>query len=203
MKRALCSLLGQSVLLALALGICGVAMAASSSARSGSGGAHCGPVKARTLASSAEARVYALHRIVYGCAGKRQFRLGRYVHPVAVAGRLVAYGKQIGGYDFVWAYVRVRNLADGKRLFDSPAITDDPRAEPIERVASLVAAQGGHVAWIAVSTGIGGPSHRIVEVHRRDTVLDSGPRIHPRSLKLHGSLLSWKHGSKTRTARLR
>jgi hypothetical protein len=42
-----------------------------------------------------------------------------------------------------------------------------------------------------------------VKVHRGDVVLDRGRTIHPDSLKLHGTLLSWKHGTQTRTATLR
>jgi hypothetical protein len=122
---------------------------------------------------------------------------------VVVAGTVAAYSDYVGGYDFVDAEVHVRSLADGKRLFDRPAITYEPRAEPVESVDSLVAKPDGHVAWIAVSTGIGGPTHRLVEVHRGRTVLDHGPKIDPHSLKLQGTLLSWKHGSKTRHASLR
>lgn len=147
--------------------------------------------------------MYELKEVDYGCAGKRQFRLGRHILPVVVVGRLAAFGSVVGGYDFVWAYVHVRDLANGKRLFESRAITDDRRAEPSQSVDSLVAAADGRVAWIVVSNGIGGPPHRIVEVHRGPYVLDRGQTIHPYSLKLRGTLLRWKHGSKTRHARLR
>jgi hypothetical protein len=54
-----------------------------------------------------------------------------------------------------------------------------------------------------VSTGIGGPSHRIVRVHRGDMVLDRGRTIHPDLLKLDGTRLNWKHGTQTRTTTLR
>lgn len=211
MKRALRSLLGAPTLLALALALCGIAMAAPSSARSGWRGAKCGPAGARTLASSTEARVYALNGAVFGCAGKRQFRLGaqpgpdareNVVHPVVVVGRLAAYGSVAWGYDFADAFVIVRNLADGKRLFYGRAITDYQSAEPVESVGSLVAAPDGHVAWIVVAHFVAGGQLRI-EVHRGRMVLDDGRTIHAHSLKLHGTLLSWKHGSRTRHARLR
>jgi hypothetical protein len=197
-------MLGRLITLALVLGVCGVALAAPSPSHRRGG--DCGAAKGHTLASSTEARVYSFRRTVYGCAGRRQFRLGGRgypVSPVVVVGRLAAYGKYEGGYDFVFAYVVVRNLADGTQLFHHRAVNDEPRAEPSEWVGSLVAARDGHVAWIGVSRGIGGPPQKIAEVHSDRTVLDSGSTIGQDSLRLHGSLLSWKHGSQTRTARLR
>ena len=209
MKRAVRGLFGRSILLALALGVCGVAMAASSSARSGSGGAHCGSPKARTLAYSSDGRVYSLRGTVYGCAGKRQFRLGQsgsvsgegVVAPIVVAGRVAAYVSETSGYDFARATVYVRNLADGRQLFNSPALRNSrTTGEGGQSVDSLVAKPDGNVAWIAKWEFNSAP---IVEVHRRQNVLDQGRTIRAHSLTLHGSLLTWRHGSTTRHARLR
>lgn len=209
MKRALCGLVGRSISLAVALGVCGVAIAAPAPARSAASGAQCGPAKAHTLASSAEGRVYVLHSTVYGCAGTHQFRLGQLgsasgegvVAPIVVAGRVAAYATDTSGYDFADAAVHVRNLVDGKWLFSSPALSN-PRTtgEGGQSVDSLVAKPDGNLAWIAKWEFNGAP---IVEVHRRQKVLDQGRTIRAHSLKLHGSLLSWQHGSKTRHARLR
>jgi hypothetical protein len=47
----------------------------------------------------------------------------------------------------------------------------------------------------------------LIEVHAaaggHDSVLDSGAGIDPRSLKLHGSTLTWRHDGATRRATLR
>jgi hypothetical protein len=189
-------------------GLLAIVLAATAQAGAGGGNA-CGPANARTLASSPRARVYALRKAVYGCAGKTRYRLGSvpspqvddYVSRVVVAGRLAAYASGYKGYDFTSATVVVRNLADGKQLFNSPALSN-PQAtgETTQSVDSLVVRPDGNVAWIAkwqfYSPPIG------VEVHRRKGMLDHGRTIRSGSLKLHGSLLSWKHGSRTRHAKL-
>jgi hypothetical protein len=186
-------------------GLLAVVLAATAQAGAGEDNG-CGPAKAHTLASSPQARVYALHKAVYGCAGKTRYRLGSLPGPlredsvsrVVVAGRLAAYASETSGYDFTWATVVVRNLADGTQLFDSPALSN-PRTtgEGTQSVDSLVVRPDGNVAWIAKWED--GP---IVEVHRRKGMLDHGRTIRPGSLELHGSLLSWKHGSRIRHARL-
>lgn len=168
--------------------------------------ASCGPAQARTLASSSQARVYVGSKgVVYGCAGKQQFRLGRRVvtgHPcdpcvrrVVVAGRVAAYVLDWPGYDNNSCDVVVRRLTDGTRLATYVAVG----GSEFQSVPSLVARPDGHVAWIGVGNGTGTGTW----VHRGRTILDSGRAIHPHSLTLEGTLLSWKHGSKTRTARLR
>jgi hypothetical protein len=124
------------------------------------------------------------------------------VGPVRVAGVLTAYGQTFYNYDTSEVEVVVRSLGDGKRISDDQAILISPGAEETDRVASLVLTTDGDVAWIAVSHSLL-PSRVRIEVRSGRKVLDSGRTIHPRSLKLHGSLLSWKHGSMTRTARLR
>jgi hypothetical protein len=165
--------------------------------------ASCGPANGRTLASSSQARVYEGRKgVVYGCAGTRQFRLGRRdvsgrpclpcVGRVVVADRIAAYVFGYPGYDSNFCEVVVRRLSDGKRL----ATYNATRKGPFSSVPSLVARPDGHVAWIAVGGGI-------PEVHRDRTILDSGRKIQPHSLRLHGTLLTWKHGSKTRHARMR
>jgi hypothetical protein len=184
-----------------------IVLAATAQAGAGEGNG-CGPANAHTLASSPQARVYALHKAVYGCAGKTRYRLGAvpsplgedFVSRVVVAGRLAAYASEISGYDFAWATVLVRNLADGKQLFDSPALSNQlTTGEGTQSVGSLVVRPDGNVAWIAKWEFLSSP---IVEVHRRKGMLDHGRTILPGSLRLHGSLLTWKHGSTTRHASL-
>lgn len=187
----------------VALATCSVAVAASPTTT-----ASCAPAQGHTLASSSLARVYALRGIAYGCAGMPQFRLGRLDHcsecigPVVVAGALAAYGRTFVGIDTSTSEVVVRSLEDGKRVSANPAITGCRRQlEAGQFVGSLVARPDGDVAWIAVSQSITGA--RCTQVHSGTQLLDSGRAIAPHSLRLHGSLISWKHGSMTRTARLR
>src|SRR5947209_7910333 len=82
----------------------------SSSARSSAGaGPPCGPAGARTVAADAQARVYVKNGRVYGCSdrARRSYMLGattcrpagQMIAPVALAGRLVAYGSEQCGID--------------------------------------------------------------------------------------------------------
>lgn len=192
--------------------ICGVALASASAGR-----ASCGPAQAPTVASSSRARVYALEGVAYGCAGERQFRLGQlqpqfgiYVDKVRVAGVFAAFERTFCCSDFSYGEVVVRNLRDGERVSDDPSTLLSTGVEDVDRVSSLVLRADGDVAWITVSRWIVGcnPANPRcvsfgIQVLTGRKVLDSGRTIHPGSLKLHGSLLSWKHGSMTRTARLR
>jgi hypothetical protein len=72
-------------------------------------------------------------------------------------------------------------------------------------VASVVVKPDGSAAWIGESHAIG-PPHGGTEVHKVTAagarLLDRGPGIATGSLRLHGALLSWRHGGRTRTARL-
>ncbi len=182
----------------------------------------CGPVGAPTLASGSQARVYSRHGEVYGCSfvHGRSFRLGstaRSLHesrvqPIVVAGADVAYGLASFGVDTVNATVVVRRLTDGKQLVDLSA-TRSGVVEGFESVTSLALTRSGAVAWIGVARSI--VAHRqVIEVHAADAtasasgsasgdrLLDSGPQVAPASLRLHGSTLTWQHGSATRHATL-
>jgi hypothetical protein len=153
---------------------------------------------------------------VFGCSvkGHKVFALGqttscvrsRRVAPVTVAGELAAYGLEQCGVDTGSTNVVVRRLTDGASLRSLPATTKPLGPESYQSVSSLVLKGDGAVAWIGVG-------HSIVrrgssaEVHRADrrgqALLDSGTAIDPRSLRLHGSTLSWRHADFTRSASLR
>ena len=197
----------------------------SSATSAGTAGApaRCGPAGASTLASSSAARVYAWHSEVYGCAfvHGRSFRLGSVaralrearVQPVVIAGIDAAYGLANFGVDTVTAFVEVRRLTDDQPLAVFP-VTRTGVVEGIESVTSLVLRSDGAVAWIGVARSI--VRHgQVIEVHATgappstygrfpstDRVLDSGPQVAPASLRLHGSTLTWKHGTATRRATL-
>lgn len=115
-----------------------------------SGGAHggsvCGPLTARTLASSSHARVYALGAGAFGCAagGRKSFRLGGTstcigadrVGPIVVAGEIAAFASERCGVDTGSTQVLVRNLRDGKHLSASEAAAS-PGPESLTSVDSL------------------------------------------------------------------
>jgi hypothetical protein len=180
------------------------------------GGGGCGPDRGLTLASSGDARVYGLAGAVFGCSDSpgRSFRLGaRYtclgvarVGPVAVAGRVAAYGLQRCGVDTGRAQVVVRRLTDGRQLVALPAVTEPLGVEAFQRVGAVVVTSGGAVAWIGIGESV--ISHRSVsEVHafagRGARLLDSGPAIDAGSLRLSGSTVSWRSSGARRSAKLR
>jgi hypothetical protein len=196
--------------LRLAVSVLVLALAACGASAARSGGAACGPSHGQTIAADSVARVYSLNGKVYGCAGPKQYLLGRAslcigsarVGPVVIAGRLAAYGLERCGVDTGFTEVIVRSLADGRQRSSAAAITGPLRPESYESVGSLVLRPDGAVAWIADGRSIvGGPAR--IEVHKGMALLDTGGGIALGSLKLHGSKLTWKHGPKTRTASLR
>jgi hypothetical protein len=146
---------------------------------------------------------------VYGCTGAKQYRLGNatncpraaLVRPVTVAGAVAAYGLEQCGVDTGSTEVIVRSLSSGKQLSADAATTGLQRPESYQAVGSLVLKGDGAVAWIAEAHSIVGGG-QLIEVHRHGRLLDSGPAIALGSLRLRGSRLSWRHGSKIRTSTL-
>jgi hypothetical protein len=158
--------------------------------------------------------VYSLHQTIYGCsvARGRSFRLGHApravvesrIGSVAVGGDLAAYAIQSFGVDTASASVVVRRLTDDRKVKELRA-TRAVGVEAFQSVGSVVVRASGAVAWIGLEHSIVGGSTAI-EVHASgaggDQVLDSGSRIDPTSLRLHGSRLSWSDGGATRHATL-
>jgi hypothetical protein len=186
----------------------------SAAAPHNSAGAVCGPPAARTLAGNAVARVYASGGKAYGCArGTRSYELGMtgysigapHIEAVRVAGRIAAYGLRTSGVDTGYATMNVIRLTTGKLLAQRPATTR-AGVEGFQSIDSLVIKSDGAVAWIATARSIGMPTF-IRQLQRLDErgfrLLDFGPNVAAASLALHGSTLSWKHGTAVRTATLR
>jgi hypothetical protein len=176
----------------------------------------CGPAQASTLAFSAQARVYERSGVVYGCSvpSGRSFPLGtqafvRHRHLAgiyAVGGTFVAYAEVSFGVDNSITSVLVRRLSDGALLGSYPA-TNTVFAEGFSSVGSLVVASRGAAAWIGQATAIGrsGPAIEVLAASpsaANTRSLDSGSTIAPKSLRLQGATLSWRHGGSTRHATL-
>jgi hypothetical protein len=178
--------------------------------------ARCLPLGARSLAASRTARVYSWHGAVYGCvdATGQLRKLGGAgvcnrpdgaVAPVTLAGTVLAYGLERCGVDTGSSTVVVLNLSTGIRRADVPAATLPAGAESYSSVTALVLRRDGAAGWIARSASLAG-RRTIYEVHRfaggKSSLLDSGGSIAPGSLRLAGSLMTWRHGTATRSARL-
>lgn len=173
----------------------------------------CGPANAHTLAASRAARVYVAGSSVYGCAGPKRYLLGRAticnisarVDGVAVAGRIAAYGLEQCGVDTGRVQIELRNLSSGRALATQPAVTGAVGPESFESVGSIVVRADGSAAWIASARSII-HHNSLTEVHRLvhggQSVLDSSAGIVASSLRLHGTRLTWRDGSKLRAAQL-
>ena len=175
----------------------------------------CPPAGAHVLAASRRARVYALGGSVYGCAAPagRSYRLGAAsrspgqarVGPVAVAGTVAAYALTSFGIDIGASVIAVRDLASGRLLHQSVAIH---RALPqaYQLVSAIVVKPDGAVAWISqiesvIRRAAGGLAVLRLDAHGA-ALLDASSRIRPRSLRLHGSTLTWRDGAQLRSATL-
>lgn len=192
------------------------AVIAATSLTSSGAGASCAPAGAHRVASSASAEVYSSRGTVYGCSEKtgRRTKLGQttsciradLISHARVAGELAAYADERCGVDAGFTTVVVVRLSDGKRLKSDPATTGRTLPESYQSVDSLVLRRDRRVAWIATAHSIIRPSSADIEVHADDRrgarLLDSGAGIDPRSLRLHGSRLTWRDGGATRTVRL-
>lgn len=163
------------------------------------------------MVSNSRAQVYALDKAMYGCDRHSHLttKLGvttnciaaSRVDHVALAGDAVAYGVDRCGVDTGSTTVTVRRLSDGKRLAGYAALMGPVGPESYESIGSLVVRAGGAVAWIATANSIIGHGTR-TEVAANGKVLDSGTGIVQSSLRLHGSTLTWRDGSSTRSATL-
>jgi hypothetical protein len=177
----------------------------------------CGPASARTIAGDRLARVYADGGSAYGCVAgaHRAYHLGAKglglspggarIEAVRVAGRLAAYGLRTMGLDTGYVTVNVRSLSTGALLTQRSATTRTG-VEGFQSINSLVPKAEGALAWIATAHSIGEPKfvRQLLALDRRGLhVLDSGPSLGATSLALHGSTISWKHGTTARTATLR
>jgi hypothetical protein len=194
-----------------------LASGASAFGQGSGAGAACGPQGARTLAKDRGARVYETGGSVYGCATRsgRITRLGTTgdcigggasVNHVALAADTVAYGLHHCGVDTGFTQVLVQRLRDGARLGSFSATEKSLGPEATNFVDSLVVRADGATAWIATGQSIISPA-RDIEVrtghgsHRQ--LLDSAPGVNTKSLRLHGSRLTWRNGGAERSAILR
>jgi hypothetical protein len=148
---------------------------------------------------------------VYGCTfgSSRIVSLGggvrQYVELPTLSGRFAGYALRQMGVDTGFTRVRVVDLRSGAVIHDTAATTQVTRPESFTNVTVLVVNPRGHVAWIGSKSSIGMPQ-ATYEVHKIDAsataLLDSGPQIDSKSLRLHGRQISWLRAGARRTATL-
>ncbi len=176
----------------------------------------CAPRGATILASGPDAAIYALASRQYGCTlsqrlpvalntteqlhGHGSERLSKF----RLSGTVVAYSSTSCGVDTCRSAVLVRQLSDGRLLRAESAFDGRLPPEGISSVTAIVL-RGSAVGWIGKGSSLA-HSRRMYEVHRVDSAgsvtLDAGTGIGPRSLKLHGPHMSWRHAGHTRSAPL-
>jgi hypothetical protein len=101
--------------------------------------------------------------------------------------------------------VVVRRLSDGRQLFSHPAASAAVGPEAAESVGSIVVGPGGRAAWITVQRSIDSRRYQALvcaAVGSAVRVLDAGPAIRVRSLRLRGRRLTWHDGGALRSATL-
>jgi hypothetical protein len=210
------SVRGRHALLTVMTGLLACGWVGLQAAGAAGGSTVCGPAGAHTLASDAVARVYSQGEKVYGCAAgsHSSYALGttsssmgeERVGPIALAGVDAGFGRTSFGVDVISAEVVVERLTDGVVLRDRAATAGSFGPEYAQQVHSVVVKRDGSVAWIASISSI--TSHNsATQVRKSDrtphTSLDSGLKIRPDSLRLHGSQLSWRNAGARKTATLR
>jgi hypothetical protein len=181
----------------------------------------CRPAGSKTVVTSARARVFRYHGLVWGCLFRRGVAVQMTTNDgygqdflrspkPALAGPFVAFTYYWeGSVEGVGYSVMVRDLRGHKyNLFDFEANDNGTPDKAI--VKSLTVTPGGWVAWGWTLTYDGG---RVVNEIRRlqpgqddlgfkTKPLDSGPDVDPASLTRDGTSIFWNHGDEPRTAEL-
>jgi len=182
----------------------------------------CAPQGAKVTAEDGAGMVYALGNAVYACsaASGHSTKLGSSgfaggpgaarVGPVALAGPYVAYGTHTMGIDTGSSQVLLRRLSTGRVIGTWSGFPTVLGPESSTTIEAVVAQPSGSFAWIVSGESIIHSSSFNVGVYEARLrvhgvsvgPLDQGRLIAPKSLKLHGTQLSWRHGSQTRHATL-
>jgi hypothetical protein len=185
---------------------------------------NCRPQGARIVRRTRTSTVFVDHGEPFGCLLARGAWVWlrdnenywvQSVSRVAVAGGLVAYAEDLAGHGVQLSTLVVRDLRDpysGVRRDASAATTETGEVAAIELKAN------GAVAWISCPTfdapvsltrtcqRRGGDRKQVWVLTtrtRKPRLVDHGRQIDPRSFRLSGNRLTWRHGGTLRHARLR
>jgi hypothetical protein len=176
------------------------------------------------LRRSPSATVFWFNGNVYGCL----FARGTWVmlntddeipfpqSTMSLAGPFVGYAIDVAAHGVEESYIVVTDLRD--EYFGLNRSTELETRDTGELAATRVRRNGG-LAWISCPTpevslgtldrGCARPGGWVKHVFAWDShaakrrLLDNGRTIDPHTLRLHGSLLTWRHGRKLHHARLR
>jgi hypothetical protein len=194
---------------------CGAMLAMAGAGASAAGGCAL-PRAAVALARSGGGVLYSRGGALYGCDGGRTTKLGILENSRALGGTHIALhvldGRYAGidlranGIDTLGSTVRVVDLASGRTVASASATSPENRAESFISVASqLVIDAHGTLAWIGSRSAVGA-FRPVFEVRTLgsggERLLDSGPRIRPKTLALHGRVLTWSDDGRGREATL-
>lgn len=192
----------------------------------------CESVGSRTIAAGPLARVFVKRRNgrIYVCSrvsGRRVFVGPRSLPeldteglgPFAVAGGLVAYGRDRGSFrSGSHPVIIVRDAASGQvvRFLGAGAWRGSAFSEPVagDGLRGLTVTTGGDAAWIVRNPFAVAPPEPNVSTTSRSTevyvaprglpptLVDQSDEIAPRSLAREGCAISWLHGTERRSARI-
>lgn len=161
-----------------------------------------------------QAQVYGRGGTMFACArrGGARLRLGTtttciahdLAQRVALRGAVVAVASETCGIDTGSTEIIVWRLGRRLPLARGPAAAA-LHPESYTTVTALLISHRGNAAWIGATHSLGGGGEQIEVrwlIDGRDSVLDSGPGIATRSLRLRGTELTWRDGGRDRGAQL-
>jgi hypothetical protein len=184
----------------------------------------CRPRGARIVRHTRASTVFVDHGEAFGCLLSRGVWVwlkddeNYWVQSparVALAGGLIAYAEDLAGHGVQSSSLVVRDLRDPRSGVhrDAPAASTETG-----EVAAVELRANGAVAWISCPTpdvplGLtracqrrGGDKKQVwvlTTSTRKPRLVDHGRQIDPRSFRLSGDRLTWRHGHAPRHARLR
>lgn len=177
------------------------------------------------MIATSHARIYRRDGTTYGClySANRRFKLGQYSRSsdtgrdgqrqTRLAGRYVGFEEYVEGSRTFTYEVRVFDLRSGRLVRDVPTGPVPPEADEatqfgiavgIGPVTALRLRATGGVAWIARNRYSADSEFVVRKADAKKPMgLAAGRDIHPVSLALNGSRLTWLQAGQERAASLR
>ena len=177
---------------------------------------------ARTVVANRHVRIFnASHAkhggLTFGClrSADRAYALGfvgecqnnDVVDTAVVAGTFAALNVNTCGLASSESRIALVTLRNGHVVFASEPLSTPGDPDGYDAIRGMVVTPRGRMAWVAVRIARGvvvaaEVRRRAHGPDRRSVLLDSGSDIDPRSLRRHGSRVSWVKGGVARSAAL-